>query len=218
MIPEAMSSWLYLPMASINSWLGNAPVSDVWVAFTKIMNRMVVAPICGSPSGWNFPTDRLVHRSMMQCAREEPRHRAPPRGLPLLSAWNGQYGHDLDGVARENRKVRMVVEELGGGFVRIRTHNRECAHFIAYIVDSTLRDLLGFPQWSAHADNGGLMFLDPRLPGRHPFSFLRTSIALGKGVPGHSSRTSFAAKEHCEIGIVRAHNVSFDLRFSGWNN
>jgi hypothetical protein len=29
-------------MASINSWLGIAPVSDVRVAFTKTMNRMVV--------------------------------------------------------------------------------------------------------------------------------------------------------------------------------
>src|SRR4030088_482032 len=56
------------------------------------------------------------------------------------------------------------------------------------------------------------MFLDPSLPGRHAFAFLRAAIAFGKGVPGHSSRTGFAAKEHCEIGIVRAHNVSFLLR------
>src|SRR5205814_1154297 len=53
------------------------------------------------------------------------------------------------------------------------------------------------------------MFLDPRLPGRHTFSFLRAAIAFGKGVPGRSAGTGFAAKEHCEIGIVRAHNVSF---------
>src|ERR1700682_1466341 len=53
------------------------------------------------------------------------------------------------------------------------------------------------------------MFLAPRLPGRHAFSFLRTAIAFGKGVPGHSSRTGFAAKEHCEIGIVSIHNASF---------
>jgi hypothetical protein len=62
------------------------------------------------------------------------------------------------------------------------------------------------------------MFLDPRLPGRYAFSFLRTAIAFGKGVPGHSSRTGFAAQEHCEIGIVRAHDVSFLLRIAGWNN
>src|SRR5664279_556569 len=158
MIPEAMSSWLYLPMASINSWLGNAPVSDVWVAFTKIMNRMVVAPICGSLSGRNFPTGSLAHGLMMQCARVCSRHRAPPRGLPLLSAWNGQHGHDLDGVARENGKVRMIVEELGGGLVRIRAHNCESAHFIAYIVDSTLRDLpVSYTHLRAHETDSYLV-------------------------------------------------------------
>jgi hypothetical protein len=68
-----------------------------------------------------------------------------PRALPPLSAWNGQHGHDLDGIARENGKVRMLVEELGSGLMRIRAHNRECAHVIARIVDPTLRDLLGFP-------------------------------------------------------------------------
>ena len=114
--------------------------------------------------------------------------------------------------------MRMIVEELGGGLVRIRAHDRESAHVIARIVDATLRDLLGFPQWSAHADNGGVMFLDPRLPGRDAFSFLRTAIAFGKGVPGHSSRTGFAAKEHGELGIVSVHNVSFFLRFEGWGN
>ena len=45
----------------------------------------------------------------------------------------------------ENGKVGMSVEELGSGLMRIRAHNRGCAHVIARIVDSTLRDLLGFP-------------------------------------------------------------------------
>jgi len=30
----------------------------------------------------------------------------------------------------KNGKVWMFVEELGGGLVRIRAHNRECAHVI----------------------------------------------------------------------------------------
>jgi len=55
------------------------------------------------------------------------------------------------------------------------------------------------------------MFLDPRLPSRHAFSFLRTAIAFGKGAPGRSLRTGFAAKEHGEIGIVRAHDVSLSF-------
>jgi hypothetical protein len=35
----------------------------------------------------------------------------------LLSVWYWQHGHDLDGVARENRKVRMPLEEFGRGLV-----------------------------------------------------------------------------------------------------
>jgi hypothetical protein len=166
------------------------------------------------PRGFAF-RGFLNHGSMMRCARA--RLQATPRAGCLLSAWDGQHGHDLDGIARENCKVRMLVEELGGSLVGIRAHNRESTHVIARIVDPTLRDFLGFPQWSAHADNGGVVFLDPRLPGRHAFSFLRTAIFFGKRVPGHASRTGFAAKEHGEIGIVRAHGVSVLLRLAGWN-
>jgi len=61
----------------------------------------------------------------------------------------------------------------------------------------------------------GVMFLDPRLPGRYAFSFLRAPIAFGKGVPGRSSRTGFTAKEHSEIGIVRAHDVSLSFVYCG---
>src|ERR1700693_6305673 len=55
------------------------------------------------------------------------------------------------------------------------------------------------------------MFLEPRLPGRHAFSFLLAPFACGKGVPGRSSRTGLAAKEYSEISIVRAHDLSFLL-------
>jgi hypothetical protein len=33
-----------------------------------------------------------------------------PRALPPLSARNGQHGHDLDRIARENGKMRMLIE------------------------------------------------------------------------------------------------------------
>jgi hypothetical protein len=33
-----------------------------------------------------------------------------PCALPPLSAWNGQHGHDLDRIARENGKMRMLIE------------------------------------------------------------------------------------------------------------
>src|SRR5258708_34303066 len=79
-----------------------------------------------------------------------------------LAAGYGQYGHDLDGIARENGKVRMLLEEPGGGLVRVRPHHRKGAQFVARVADSTLGDLLGFPQWSAHADLGSGMFVGPR--------------------------------------------------------
>src|SRR5258706_15021970 len=131
-----------------------------------------------------------------------------------LAAGYGQYGHDLDGIARENGKVRMLLEEPGGGLVRVRAHHRKGAQFVANVVDSALRDLLGFSQRSAHADYGSVMFVGPRLPGRHAFPFLGTAIALGKGVPGRPPRTGLAAQEHCEISIARAHDDSLLLRFA----
>src|SRR5271170_7339840 len=112
----------------------------------------------------------------------------------------------------------MLVEELCGGLMRIRAHNRECTDVIARILDPTLRDLFGFPQGTASADNNCLMFLHPCLPGHHAFSFLGTTIGFGKSIPGHTSRAGFAAKEHCQISIVHAHDFSVDLRMAGWNN
>ena len=73
--------------------------------------------------------------------------------------------------------------------MRIRTHQRERSQFIARIGDAAVRDLFGFPQWSTHADDDGVMFVDPRFPRRHPCFFLRTAIGFGKGVPGRSPRT-----------------------------
>jgi hypothetical protein len=68
-----------------------------------------------------------------------------PRTPRPLSARYGQHGHDLDGIAREDGKVRMPLEQLGGGLVRVRTHNRKSAYLIASIVDPALSDPLGFP-------------------------------------------------------------------------
>src|ERR1022692_4947759 len=67
-----------------------------------------------------------------------------PCALRPLGAWYRQHGHDLDGIARENGKVRMLLKEFGGGLVRVATHNHKRAHIIADIVDPALRDLFGF--------------------------------------------------------------------------
>src|ERR1035438_4520830 len=131
-----------------------------------------------TPPTSSAATKPSVAALRMECARA--RLQATARALRPLGAWNGQHGHDLDGIARENGKVRMLVKELGGGLVRIREHNRESTHVIARIFDPTLRNLFGFPQRSAHADNGGVMFLDPPLPGRHAFSFPGTAIDLDR--------------------------------------
>src|SRR5262245_43748891 len=106
----------------------------------------------------------------------------------------------------------MLLKELGGSFVRIGTDNDKSAQLLACIFNATLRDLLGFAQWSTHADDGGLVFLDPGLPRRYALSFLGAALGFRKGVPGRSPRTGLAAEKHGKIGIVRAHQMSFRLR------
>src|SRR5450631_1293980 len=96
-----------------------------------------------------------------------------------LSTRDRQHGHDFDRIARKYGEMRMLVKEPGGRLMRLCAYYRESTDGIADIVDPMLRDLLGLPKWSAHADNGRVMFLDPRLPGRHAFSFLRTALAFG---------------------------------------
>src|SRR5450432_1566744 len=43
-----------------------------------------------------------------------------PGALSLLATRYGQHRHDLHGVAREDRKVRVLLEEFGGGLMRVR--------------------------------------------------------------------------------------------------
>src|SRR5262245_5658398 len=61
--------------------------------------------------------------------------------VKLLSRYR-KYGHHFYGFSREDREVRMVFEELRGGFMRVRTYDRECSHVIAFIFDTFLSDLL----------------------------------------------------------------------------
>jgi hypothetical protein len=53
----------------------------------------------------------------------------------------GEDGHNLHGFAWEDDEVRMVFEELRGGFVRFRANDRVGSHFVAYIFDPALSDL-----------------------------------------------------------------------------
>ena len=69
----------------------------------------------GLPLGTFGPT--LLPRAvvLVQCGRDAVRAgglqvQIIPRALPPLSARNGQHGHDLDRIARENGKMRMPVE------------------------------------------------------------------------------------------------------------
>ena len=55
----------------------------------------------------------------------------------------------------------MVFEELRGGFMRLRTNDREGSHLVAYIFDTALSDLLGLAERSTHADNRALVLFDP---------------------------------------------------------
>src|SRR5208282_2649262 len=66
----------------------------------------------------------------------------------------------------------MVFEELRGGFMRLRTNDREGSHLVAYIVDTALSDLLGLAERSTHADNRALVLFDPCLPRSNSITFL----------------------------------------------
>src|SRR6185437_11797060 len=135
---------------------------------------------------------------------------APPFNCALGSRY-GQYRHDLDGIAGENGEMRMLFKELRGSLMRLGAHNREGAHFIADVVGAPLRDLLGPPQRSSHCEDGGMMLLNPRFPGRHAFLLFRAALAFGKRIPGRSPRAGFAAKEHGEIVTGRIHDDLSDL-------
>src|SRR6478736_5038779 len=121
-------------------------------------------------------TQPTVHRYWRQHASADRRQRQCCRRKwhsdPLAichhsTAGNRQHGHDLDRIAWEDREMRVPFEYAGGGFVRVRAHDREGAEFIGDVADSTCGNLLRAAQWPAHRDDGGLMLLGPSLPGRH---------------------------------------------------
>src|SRR5262249_35114955 len=128
-----------------------------------------------------------------------------------LGARYRQNRHDLHGISRKDRKVRMLLEQLGGSIMRFRANDRVGTHLVAYVFDAALAHLFRFAERSAHTDDCSVMLFDPRFPGRHPLLHLCVSCLLGKGVPGCHTRAGFAAKEDGEKRIVRAHNVSICL-------
>src|SRR5215813_11538058 len=131
--------------------------------------------------------------------------------VKLLSRYR-KYGHHFYGFSREDREVRMVFEELRGGFMRVRTYDRECSHVIAFIFDTFLSDLLSLAERPTHANNRCLVFFDPRLPCCNSLLFLCSPLRFGEGVPSLPLWAGFAAEENNEIGVVRAHYPSFLTR------
>src|SRR5262249_4944090 len=114
-------------------------------------------------------------------------------------------------------KVRMPLEQLSCSLMRTRANDHVGAHLIACIFDAALGDFFGLAERSAHADDCGLMFFGPRLPGRYPLLLLRKPFRFGKGIPCCHLRVRLAAEKHREKCAVRAHEISFPLRFAGSN-
>src|SRR5262249_29458233 len=112
-----------------------------------------------------------------------------------------QHRHDLNGFAREDREMRMVLEQLGGCRVRLRTHHHEGAHRVAHIRNAALRDLFGLAERSAHGENGRMVLFDPGLPGSHALLLLGAPLGFGKRHPRLSARTGFAAEKDRQIGV-----------------
>jgi hypothetical protein len=93
---------------------------------------------------------------------------------PGLGARYRQYWHHLHGFSRKNREVRMLLEQLGGGVMRL----------IAYVFDAALANLFGLAERPAHTNDCIVMLFDPRFPGRDPLLHLCVSGFVGKSVPG----------------------------------
>src|SRR4029077_9415984 len=74
-----------------------------------------------------------------------------------LHTWDRQNGHHLHTLAGEDSVMRMVLENLGGGFVGGGVHDRECAHLIGDVLDALGGDFLGLAQGAAHVGDGGLV-------------------------------------------------------------
>src|SRR5262249_12570801 len=74
-----------------------------------------------------------------------------------LGARYRQNRHDLYGISRKDRKVRMPLEQLGGSVMRFRANDRVGAHRVAYVFDAALAHLLGFAERPAHIDDCRVM-------------------------------------------------------------
>src|SRR5258707_15729821 len=64
-----------------------------------------------------------------------------PRGRRRLSTRYGQNRHYLHGFAWEDCEVRMIFEELRGGFVRVCANDRVGSQLIADVFDTAASDL-----------------------------------------------------------------------------
>jgi hypothetical protein len=49
--------------------------------------------------------------------------------------------------------MRMVLEQLGGRFVRFSLHDHEATHLVADVLDAVFSDLLRLAEWPAHDGN-----------------------------------------------------------------
>ena len=67
---------------------------------------------------------------------------------------NRQALHDLDGVAGEDRKVRVVLEQFGGGFVRLRLHDRVGGHGVPDVAYAACANALRLSKRGAVFDDG----------------------------------------------------------------
>src|ERR1043166_7655111 len=142
------------------------------------------------------------------------RHYGHRARTPALRTGYRQHRHDLDGFTREDREVRMVFEQLRGGFVRVRAHDGEGAHRVGDIRDAAWGYFLGLAERSTHADDRALVLFDPRLPRGHTLAFLCPPLLFGKRRPCSHLRAGFAAEKNGEIGI-RAHDFRSPSDFCG---
>src|SRR6202035_1717946 len=171
------------------------------------------ASTSGCPTNWSGNWKTILPRQTSPSRSCSATSGIGAYSCRALRTGYGQNRHDLHGLAREDHEVRMVFEQLRGGFVRIRAHDGVGAHLVADIRDAARRDLLGLAERSTHADDRTVVLFDPCLPGGHSLAFICPPLLFWKGCPCPHFRAGFAAKENSEIGI-RAHDLPFPSRFA----
>src|SRR5207237_567002 len=105
------------------------------------------------------------------------------------------------GLPREDREMRMVLEQPGGGLVGVGANHGEGAERIADVRNAVRRDPLRRAERPAQRDEHILVLLDPGLPAGHALALASAAFILGQRLPFAAALAILVAKEDGEIPV-----------------